>query len=81
MNTWDPSIFTSDNSSFLTQLLLEKERDQLNVHVDDLEAMQVSLEKQVSTFQGQLSAEQTKSKALENNKKEVCIAALEWKWE
>jgi hypothetical protein len=51
--------------------LLEKERDQLNVHVGELEVMQESLEKQASTYQGQLAAEQTKTKALENNKREV----------
>lgn len=62
---FDLSTFTSP------QLLLEKERDQLNVHVGELEAMQESQEKQVSTYQGQLAAEQTKTKALENNKREV----------
>ena len=55
------------------KVLLEKERDQLNVHIGELEAIQVSLEKQTSTYQGQLAAEQTKSKALENNKKEVLV--------
>ena len=43
----------------------------MNVHVGELEAMQESQEKQVSTYQGQLAAEQTKTKALENNKREV----------
>ena len=54
------------------QLLLEKERDQLNTHAGELESIQQSLEKQVATYQGQLTAEQTKNKALETSKKDVC---------
>ena len=45
------------------------------VHVAELEAIQASLEKQVATYQGQLTAEQTRSKALDTSKREVRSAS------
>ena len=48
----------------------------MNLHTGELESIQQSLEKQVATYQGQLTAEQTKNKALETSKKEVCVLCI-----
>ena len=71
LDTFLPLSLLPSSLSYWLQSLLEKERDQSNVHVAELEAIQVSLEKQVATYQGQLTAEQTKSKALDTSKREV----------
>ena len=60
----------------IAQVLVENERDQLSTHVQELESIQQTLEREVGALQGRLTAEQTKSRALENNKKEVCVSGV-----
>ncbi len=52
---------------------MEGERDRLRSHVSEMEGVQEAVDGEVAQLRGRLGAEETRSRALEASRREVCL--------